>query len=49
MNAKRRKGKNRKQVRTEKFLFIEEIHQRAETMTPLLKEILDFRPPPRWD
>jgi hypothetical protein len=28
--------------------FIEEIHLRAETMTPLLKEILDFRPPPHW-
>ena len=24
--------------------FIEEIHHRAETMTPVLKRILDFRP-----
>jgi hypothetical protein len=30
------------------FYAIEEIHIRAETMTPLLKEILDFRPPPHW-
>jgi hypothetical protein len=25
-------------------LYIEEIHNRAETMTPLLREILNFRP-----
>jgi hypothetical protein len=30
------------------LLFIEEIHHRAETMTPLLKEILAFRPQPHW-
>jgi hypothetical protein len=30
------------------LLSIEEIHLRAETMTPLLKEILNFRPPPHW-
>ena len=30
------------------FLSIEEIHRRAETMTPVLKEILDFRPSPHW-
>jgi hypothetical protein len=28
-------------------LFIEEIHIRAETITPLLREILEFRPKPR--
>jgi len=28
--------------------FIEEIHHRAETMTPLLKGILEFRPKPNW-
>jgi len=28
---------------------IEEIHVRAETMTPLLKEILDFHPPEHWE
>lgn len=27
---------------------IEEIHMRAETVTPLLKEILDFHPVPHW-
>jgi hypothetical protein len=28
--------------------FAEEIHLRAKTMTPLLKELLDFRPQPYW-
>ena len=28
--------------------FAEEIHNRAETITPLLKEIMDFRPGPFW-
>jgi hypothetical protein len=28
------------------FLYIEEVHHRAETMTPLLQELLDFRPTP---
>jgi hypothetical protein len=27
---------------------IREIQYRAETVTPVLKEILDFRPPPQW-
>jgi hypothetical protein len=27
---------------------IREIQYRAETMTPVLKAILDFRPPPHW-
>ena len=27
---------------------IEAIHLRAEAMTPLLKEILDFHPSPDW-
>lgn len=27
---------------------IREIQHRAETMTPILKEILDFRPSPHW-
>lgn len=31
-----------------KSLFMQEMEHRAETMTPLLKEILDFRPSPRW-
>jgi hypothetical protein len=31
------------------FYTIEEIHIRAETITPLLKNILDFRPPEHWD
>ena len=30
------------------FLFIEEVHHRAETITPLLKALLVFRPPPHW-
>jgi len=28
--------------------FAKEIHSRAETVTPLLKEILEFRPRPHW-
>jgi hypothetical protein len=28
--------------------FAEEIHLRAKTITPLLKEILDYRPRPHW-
>ena len=27
---------------------IEEVHKRAETISPLLKELLGFRPPPHW-
>ena len=30
-------------------LFIEGIHIRAKTITPLLREILEFRPKPRWE
>ena len=30
------------------FDTIEAIHRHAETMTPLLKEILEFRPSPDW-
>jgi hypothetical protein len=37
-----------KDLNSTELLFIEEVHRRAETMTPLLKEILDFRPPPHW-
>ena len=29
--------------------FSHEIDVRAQTITPLLKEIMDFRPGPRWD
>lgn len=28
--------------------YMEEIHKRAETMSPLLQGILDYRPPLRW-
>jgi hypothetical protein len=38
-------GKNRP---TPDMLSIPEILHRAETMTPLLKAILDFRPRPHW-
>ena len=31
-----------------KFPYIDEINHRAETMTPLLKEILEFRSRPHW-
>jgi hypothetical protein len=31
-----------------KLVYIDEIHRRAETVTPLLKGILDFRPEPNW-
>jgi hypothetical protein len=27
---------------------IQEIHNRAETISPLLQEFLDRRPPPHW-
>jgi hypothetical protein len=30
------------------FPFAEEIHVREITITPLLKEILEFRPRPHW-
>jgi hypothetical protein len=30
------------------FFFIKEVHDRAEAMTPLLQEILDFQPSPHW-
>jgi hypothetical protein len=33
---------------TPKLHSIEAIHHRAETVTPLLKGILDFRPPSGW-
>ena len=29
--------------------FTDEIDVRAQTITPLLKEIMDFCPRPRWD
>jgi hypothetical protein len=28
--------------------FVDDIQNRAETITPLLKELLDYRPPPHW-
>ncbi|HEU6449150.1 MAG TPA: hypothetical protein VFV23_11995 [Verrucomicrobiae bacterium] len=31
------------------MIYIEEIRRRAETVTPLLKDILAFRPPPHWN
>jgi hypothetical protein len=40
--------KHRQDTEPNLYYTIEEIHLRAETMTPLLKEILDFRPPPHW-
>jgi hypothetical protein len=30
------------------FYTAEEIHIRAETMTPLLRKILDYEPSPHW-
>jgi hypothetical protein len=35
-------------LRTPVFPYIREIHRRAQMMTPVLKEILEFRPGPRW-
>jgi len=32
----------------EPMVFLEEIHVRAETVTPLLKGIPGFQPPPHW-
>jgi len=28
--------------------YIEDIHHRAETITPLLKKFMDYRPPSHW-
>jgi hypothetical protein len=39
------KGKNR---RAPDVLSIPELQHRAETMTSVLKKILDFRPGPHW-
>jgi len=30
-------------------LYFKEIHNRADTITPLLKQILEFRPSRHWD
>jgi hypothetical protein len=38
-----------KNINAPKLLSLEEIHRRAEAVTPLLKEILDYRPRPQWD
>jgi len=35
-------------VRPNASSYIEDIHRRAETVTPLLKKFLDYRPPPHW-
>ena len=32
-----------------KFTYIREIQTRAETITPLLKGILDYKPAPSWN
>jgi len=34
--------------RVETNVYMEEIHARADAMTPLLKEFLEFHPPPHW-
>jgi hypothetical protein len=36
-----------KRFRTSEALF-EDIRDRAETVTPVLRQILEFRPPPHW-
>jgi hypothetical protein len=41
----KKQGKNR---RAPDVLSIPELQHRAETMTPLLKAILDYRPRPHW-
>jgi hypothetical protein len=40
--------KTKKMYLSPECTFIEEIHARAETITPCLKDILDFKPPPYW-
>jgi hypothetical protein len=35
--------------RTPAALTIKEVQNRADTITPCLKELLEFRAPPRWD
>lgn len=39
-------GVGHKRLDSTELLYIEEVHRRAETVTPLLKDILEFRPPP---
>jgi hypothetical protein len=39
---------HRRGFEPDSFHFIEEIHVRAETVTPVLKEILDLHPPEHW-
>jgi hypothetical protein len=46
MGCHKRPGEN---SRSQTLTYIEEINHRAETMTPVLKEILDFRPSPHWN
>ena len=36
-------------LKPHQFYTIEEIHVRAETVTPLLKEMLDHLPAPHWE
>jgi len=46
-NALKSPGKS-PDFRTPMDLTIEEIQNRADAMTPCLKELLEFRAPPRW-
>jgi hypothetical protein len=39
---------HRKYPKPTELYTVEEIHARAEMMTPLLKGILDFHPAPHW-
>jgi hypothetical protein len=41
-------SQHRHETEPEHLYTIEEIHIRAETVTPLLREILDFHPAPHW-
>ena len=36
-------------VPKEHFDYMREIQARADTITPSLKALLDFRPPPHWE
>jgi hypothetical protein len=43
-----RLGTNKGNYRLPEHLTIDKVHARAE-MTPLLKDMLEFSPAPRWD
>jgi len=48
LETKEKDSLNRLSVPGTSSTYLEDIRRRAETITPLLKKILDYRPPPHW-